>query len=83
MVGRTISHYRILSELGRGGMGVAVIRVEHGRFGFLDVHNKRFSGTKRLVCELTLRDGAVVWDLNGLAGEDTDQTMEKGGLVQP
>ncbi len=60
-----------LGHLGVGaGADVAVIRVEHGRFGFLDVHNKRVSGTKRLVCELTLRDGARAWDLNGLAGED-------------
>ena len=27
-------------------------------------------GTKRLECELTLRDGEGVWDLNGRAGED-------------
>ncbi|MBA2305611.1 MAG: hypothetical protein H0W08_23670 [Acidobacteria bacterium] len=27
-------------------------------------------GDKLLVCELTLRDGRVQWDLNGRAGQD-------------
>ncbi len=52
------------------GADISVIRLEHGRFGFLDVRNARAMGTKRLECELTLRDGEVVWDLNGRAGED-------------
>jgi len=27
-------------------------------------------GNQKLICELTIRDGRVVWDLNGRAGED-------------
>ena len=61
-------------ELGHLTVGavadIAVLRMEEGRFGFLDVRNARLDGTKRLRCELTLREGHVVWDLNGLAGED-------------
>ena len=49
---------------------VAVLRVDEGQFGYLDVRNARFTGKKRIVCELTVRDGKVVWDLNGRAGED-------------
>ena len=49
---------------------VAVIRLDEGRFGFLDARRARFTGTKLLVCELTVRGGAVEWDLNGRAGED-------------
>ncbi len=52
------------------GADISVIRLEHGTFGFLEVRNARAMGTKRLECELTLRDGEVVWDLNGRAGED-------------
>jgi len=48
---------------------VAVLRLATGTFGFLDQRAGRLDGTQRLGCELTLRDGAVAWDLNGLAGE--------------
>ncbi len=49
---------------------VAVLRLDRGRFGFLDVGNARFTGDKLLVGELTLRSGRVVWDLNGRASSD-------------
>ena len=59
-----------LGNLSAGsGADVAVIRMDHGQFGFLDINDARFVGTKKLECELTLRDGKVVWDLNGRAGE--------------
>jgi len=47
---------------------VAVMRVDTGKFGFLDIRNARFDGTKLLTPELTLRAGRVMWDLNGRAG---------------
>ncbi|MDR3637089.1 MAG: amidohydrolase/deacetylase family metallohydrolase [Isosphaeraceae bacterium] len=46
---------------------VAVLALRTGEFGFLDVRNLRRNGSKKLECELTLRDGRVVWDLNGRA----------------
>jgi dihydroorotase len=48
------------------GADIAVLRVEEGDFGFLDIYNARLRGTKRLACEMTLRDGKIVYDLNGL-----------------
>ena len=60
-----------LEQLGHLSVGapadVAVLRLEKGKFGFLDQLGGRLDGTQRLTCELTLRDGAVVYDLNGLA----------------
>jgi len=36
------------------------------------------NGDRKLICEITVRDGQVVWDLNGLAGEDwTKQKRER------
>jgi dihydroorotase len=49
---------------------VAVLRIETGSFGFVDMHGARMPGTRRLRAELTLRDGKVVYDLNGLTRED-------------
>ena len=43
-----------------------MLRVEKGRFGFVDSFGARMDGNQRLVCELTIRDGKVVYDLNGL-----------------
>ena len=52
---------------------VAVLRLDQGQFGFLDARGARFIGKQKLTCELTLRDGQVVWDLNGRAGEDWEK----------
>ncbi|MBK9169471.1 MAG: amidohydrolase family protein, partial [Bryobacterales bacterium] len=47
---------------------IAVLRVDKGKYGFLDSRGARFDGTQFLVGELTVRAGQVVWDLNGRAG---------------
>jgi dihydroorotase len=64
-------------ELGNLSVGtaadVAVLRVEEGHFGFVDTYGARMQGTRKLVCELTLRDGRVVFDLNGITREDWER----------
>ncbi len=49
---------------------IAVLRVDKGKFGFLDSAGARYPGSQMIVCELTLRKGRVAWDLNGRAAED-------------
>jgi dihydroorotase len=46
---------------------VAVWRIEKGNFGFVDGPDMRLSGTQKIIPELTLRGGKVVYDLNGLS----------------
>ncbi len=62
------------AELGHLTVGapadVALLRLDSGTFGYLDVRNARHIGSQKLDCELTIRDGRVVWDLNARAGED-------------
>lgn len=62
-----------LEELGNLSVGspadIAVLRVEKGRFGYVDPVGGRLEGTQRLGCELTLRDGRVVYDLSGMIAE--------------
>jgi dihydroorotase len=57
---------------------IAVLRLAKGDFGFVDVYRARMKGTAKLVGELTLRDGAVAWDLNGLASEDWQKLGKYG-----
>lgn len=49
---------------------IAVLRVRTGAFGFVDSYGAKMNGTKKLECELTVKDGRVVWDLNGMSRED-------------
>ncbi|HZU29260.1 MAG TPA: amidohydrolase/deacetylase family metallohydrolase [Bryobacteraceae bacterium] len=64
-------HHEELGNLSVGAPAdVAVLRLETGRFGFTDMYGARMDGTQKLTCELTLRDGKVVYDLNGITRPD-------------
>jgi dihydroorotase len=49
------------------GADVAVLRIERGQFGLVDMYGARMDSNQRLVCELTIRDGRIVYDLNGVS----------------
>jgi dihydroorotase len=49
---------------------VTVLRLAQGDFGLLDGAMYRYPARQKLVCEMTLRDGEIVWDANGLASDD-------------
>jgi len=74
---REIKH----EEVGNLSVGapadIAVLRLEHGSFGFVDVYGARMRGSQKLVCELTIREGKVVYDLNGITREDWDKLGAK------
>ena len=57
------------TELGHLSVGavadVAVVNLRQGHFGYVDVDGGKMPGTRKLECELTVREGQVVWDLNG------------------
>ena len=63
-------------ELGNLSVGapadVAVFSVERGRFGFVDMYNRRKEGDRKLICQLTVRAGRVVYDLNGITSDPWD-----------
>ena len=66
-------HHEELGHLTVGAVAdVAVLRLVHGNFGFVDSAGLRFRGDQKLVGELTLRAGKIVWDLNGISTEDWD-----------
>ncbi|MGH2600450.1 MAG: amidohydrolase/deacetylase family metallohydrolase [Dehalococcoidia bacterium] len=74
-----------LEQLGHLSVGapadVAVIGLERGAFGFADVRGGRLNATQRLTCEVTIRDGKVIYDLNGTSLDrwDTLAPNTRGG----
>ncbi|HUS06055.1 MAG TPA: amidohydrolase/deacetylase family metallohydrolase [Bryobacteraceae bacterium] len=64
-------------ELGNLAVGspadVAVLRLEKGSFGFTDHMGARMKGSQKLACEMTVLNGRVVYDLNGITREDWDK----------
>jgi dihydroorotase len=70
-----------LGQLTVGGVAdIAVLRLASGDFGFVDSSRRRMKGSQKLIAEMTIRDGRVVWDLNGLASDDwTEPASERRG----
>jgi dihydroorotase len=70
---REIQH----EELGHLTVGaiadVAVLRIEKGNFGFVDSNGARLRGKQKLLCELTIKNGRTVHDLNGITRDDWDK----------
>jgi dihydroorotase len=58
-------------ELGNLSVGteadVAIFDLREGNFGFFDYTGYKIKGNKKLECELTIRAGKIVYDLNGIA----------------
>jgi dihydroorotase len=57
-------------ELGNLSVGaeadVAILNVREGKFGFFDYTGFKVEANKKLECELTMRAGKIVYDLNGI-----------------
>ena len=57
-----------LGHLSEGAVAdVTILNLHNGNFGFIDSKGKKMSGEQKLECEVTIREGKVVYDLNGLA----------------
>ncbi len=58
-------------ELGNISVGteadVAIFNVREGNFGFFDYTGDKIKGNKKLECELTIRAGKIVYNLNGIS----------------
>lgn len=61
-------HRPDLGHLEVGGIAdVAILSIRQGNFGFIDTKGSKIKGNQKLECELTIKDGKVVYDLNGLS----------------
>jgi dihydroorotase len=58
-------------ELGNLSVGaeadIAVFKLLHGKFGYVDCGYARMDGDKKLECAMTLRAGKVVYDPTGVS----------------
>lgn len=65
------------TDLGHLSVGaiadVAILSIEKGEFGFVDTKNEKMMGDQKFQCEVTLKDGRVVYDLNGLSSKEWDK----------
>ena len=61
-----------LGTLSEGSIAdIAVLEIQQGKFGFLDSAQTRLDANRRFHCVLTIRNGGVVWDSEGLSISDT------------
>jgi dihydroorotase len=66
-----------LGNLSEGSVAdIAVLRVEKGHYGFTDMQNTRVDGTEKLVAELTIKDGKIVYDLNGMEAKLWNEPLD-------
>ncbi len=58
-------------ELGHLSVGaeadIAILKQREGEFGYVDCGQARMNGSRKLSCEMTLRAGELVYDVNGRA----------------
>jgi dihydroorotase len=49
---------------------IAVLKVEHGEFVFIDSGRAKMTGDRNIRAAMTIRAGDIVWDEDGLAAEE-------------
>ncbi len=52
---------------------ITLLNLKEGNFGFVDTQGKRMKGNNLLECEMTIKAGKIVYDLNGLASNDWEK----------
>ncbi len=59
-----------LGQLSEGAAAdLTILNVRKGNFGFTDAGGNKIEGKEKFEAELTIREGKIVWDLNGISAE--------------
>ena len=45
----------------------SILNLRDGDFGFYDYTGYKVTGNRKFECEMTIREGKIVYDLNGIA----------------
>jgi dihydroorotase len=57
-----------LGHLSEGAIAdIAILSMREGKFGFRDIAMNRQQGTQKLECEMTIKGGRIMYDLNAIA----------------
>lgn len=59
---------------------VALFSINDGNFAYKDICNGTLKSNKRIFCELTIKDGKVVWDYNSRYGTPYQELPELYGI---
>ncbi|MEO6187283.1 MAG: amidohydrolase/deacetylase family metallohydrolase [Ginsengibacter sp.] len=67
-------------ELGNLSVGsiadIAVLSLRQGKFGFRDIAGNKLAGSQKLECELTIKDGRIIYDLNAIASFPKKKSLD-------
>ncbi|MFT3935600.1 MAG: amidohydrolase/deacetylase family metallohydrolase [Chitinophagaceae bacterium] len=67
MPAKEIKHEE-LGNLSTGGIAdIAILSMQEGAFGFYDYTGYKVEAKQKLECEMTIKGGKIVYDLNGIA----------------
>jgi dihydroorotase len=59
-----------LGNLSEGSIAdIAILTINKGKFGFVDAGGFKLEGDKKFETQMTIRNGRIVWDLNGISAE--------------
>lgn len=63
-----------LGHLSEGAIAdLAILNIREGDFGVWDRSGQKIATNQRLECEMTIKDGQIMYDFNGLAAQDLIQ----------
>jgi dihydroorotase len=81
---KIIHREKAIGHLSPGAIAdIAVLRVEKGQFAFVDSFGARMDGSLRLLNEMTVASGRVMYDLNGRTREHWDKLGKYQALGEP
>lgn len=59
---------------------VAIFSIREGNFGYQDMSGGKITGNKKIECEMTFRNGEIVWDVNARNGIPYEELPPLYGL---
>src|SRR5688500_7693311 len=79
-----VIHQEDLGHISTGAVAdVAIFSLLKGKFGYIDSGGFSMQGDQKLQCELTIREGKVVYDLNGISRPAWDAPTTTSNAAKP